>query len=228
MVSLITINSVSKSSTSSATPVANLISNWGNNPIVSCVLGISKIGRASLLSNNIAHAALLLLNKKIDYDQDTDDEIENLIGILIEYGDYSPKMASTEEDYFKKGLVIYHYGEKGGLRYYVKKYSEFIEEFGDKGYVDLNIDVNNQKTFEYFINKIAKKENDKWIKANYSVGLNNFNCQTFAIEAIKEIKPSFNVNNVNPSDATLAKKKTKQKLDFIPSNIRSELMNFYH
>jgi len=228
MVSLITINSSIKSSTSSATPVANLISEWGNKPIVSCVLGISKIGRASIISNNIAHAALLLLNKEIDYEQENDDEIQNLNGILIEYGDYSPKMATTEEEYTNKGLVIYRYGEKGGLRYYVKKYSEFIEQFGDKGYVDLNIDVNNHKTFQYFIDKIAKKESNKWIKANYSVGLYNFNCQTFAIEAIKEIKPHFNMTNVNPADETLAKKKSKQKLEFIPSNIKNELMNFYH
>jgi len=228
MVSLITINSSIKSSTSSATPVANLISEWGNKPIVSCVLGISKIGRASIISNNIAHAALLLLNKEIDYEQENDDEIQNQNGILIEYGDYSPKMATTEEEYTNKGLVIYRYGEKGGLRYYVKKYSEFIEQFGDKGYVDLNIDVNNHKTFQYFIDKIAKKESNKWIKANYSVGLYNFNCQTFAIEAIKEIKPHFNMTNVNPTDETLAKKKSKQKLEFIPSNIKNELMNFYH
>ena len=56
----------------------------------------------------------------------------------------------------KKGLVIYHYGDKGGLRYYIKKYSEFIKEFGDIGYIDLNIHVDNQITFNTFLNKVAK------------------------------------------------------------------------
>ena len=228
MVSLITINSSIKSSTSSATPVANLISEWGNKPIVSCVLGISKIGRASIISNNIAHAALLLLNKEIDYEQENDDEIQNLNGILIEYGDYSPKMATTEEEYTNKGLVIYRYGEKGGLRYYVKKYSEFIKQFADIGYIHLNINRDNQKDFVYFLANIAKKEDNKWIQSNYSVGLSNFNSHTFVIEALKELKPYFFYDNIFPCNSDLVRGiNTKKKLEFVPQNIMTELMKYY-
>lgn len=226
MVSLISINSSSKSSTSSATPVANVIKAWGNSTISSCVLGISKIGRASIISNNIAHAALLLLKEQISIEEEESD-ILNRTGILIEYGDYSPDMCPTEKDYADKGLVIYHYDKKGGLRYYAKEYDKFSETFGDRGYIDLNIDSYNQMTFDYFINKIAKKENCKWIKEKYSVGFYNFNCQNFVIEALKELKPHFGLGDVYPKDSTLAAKKSKQKLDFIPSNIKTEIMGYY-
>ena len=213
-------------SSSSATPVANLIEQWGNKSIASCVLGISKINMASNLNRKVAHSALLLLQKEIDYEQDDEGEIENESGIIIEYGDYSPNMTDTERDYTKKGLVIYHYGNKGGLRYYVKKYGEFTKEFGDIGYIDLNIDPNNQQSFDHFINEITKSEENKWIKSNYS-SFNDFNCQTFSIYALKVIKPYFNSSNIYPTDLNMALKKSKKKLDFVPSNIKEELMNFY-
>ena len=54
--------------------------------------------------------------------------MNNRTGILIEYGDYSPDMNKTEKNYVDKGLVIYRYDDKGGLRYYVKKYGEFIKD----------------------------------------------------------------------------------------------------
>ena len=146
-------SSISSSSTS--TPVSNIINDWGNFCIVSCVLGISKIGLTSNLNNKISHAAILLLKKEIDYDEDDDTEILNENGILIEYGDYDSNKYE-EKVLVKKGLVIYHYGDKGGLRYYIKKYSEFIKEFGDIGYIDLNIHVDNQITFNTFLNKVAK------------------------------------------------------------------------
>jgi len=146
-------SSISSSSTS--TPVSNIINDWGNCCIVSCVLGISKIGLTSNLNNKISHAAILLLKKEIDYDEDDDTEILNENGILIEYGDYDSNKYE-EKVLVKKGLVIYHYGDKGGLRYYIKKYSEFIKEFGDIGYIDLNMHVDNQITFNTFLNKVAK------------------------------------------------------------------------
>ena len=61
------ISSVSFSSSiasaSSANSVVNLIEQWENKSIASCVLGISKIGLSSKLSSKIAHSALLLLQK---------------------------------------------------------------------------------------------------------------------------------------------------------------------
>ena len=204
MISRISINSSSNSSTSSATPVSNLINSWGHNPIASCVLGISPLGIVSNLSYRFTHAALLILKDELDI-EDEESDILKRNGILIEYGDYNPKMADSEKNYTEKGLVIYHYEDKGGLRYYVKKYSEFIEEFGNIGYIDLNIDANNQNTFDIFINKVAKKEDNKWIQKNYSPKY--FNCQNFVIEALREIKPNFNLGDVCPKDQNLAKKK---------------------
>lgn len=223
--SLVSFSS-SIASASSANSVVNLIEQWGNKSIASCVLGISKIGFTSNFSSKIAHSALLLLQKKIDYDEDDDEVILNETGIIIEYGDYNQNKYDIEKEYVKKGLVIYRYGEKGGLRYYVKKYKDFIKEFGGIGYVDLNIDENNQQSFSHFIDKIAKKEDNKWIQSNYSASF-NFHCQTFTIEALKELKPYFNSSNIYPQNLELATKKSKKKLDFIPQNIKTELMNFY-
>ena len=152
------ISSFFSSFSNSSKSVKELLEQWGESPVCSCVLGISKIGYASTLTVSISHTALLLLNKKIDYLKY--DEIEKENGILIEYGDYNPNMSKFEKDYSNKGIVVYPYGDNGGLRYYVKKYSEFIKEFGDIGYIDLNIDENNQKTFEDFINNIAKLEDN--------------------------------------------------------------------
>ena len=154
--SLVSFSS-SIASASSANSVVNLIEQWENKPIASCVLGISKIGISSNFSSKIVHSALLLLQKKIDYDEDDDEVILNETGIIIEYGDYNPNKYDIEKEYVKKGLVIYRYDEKGGLRYYVKKYKDFIKEFGGIGYVDLNIDENNQQSLSHFIDKIAKK-----------------------------------------------------------------------
>ena len=217
-ISSIYINSSSRSSSSSSIPAADLVSKLNQNLICSCVVGISSI-KFSSLNKNIAHSALLLL--PVDCDNN-----EGELGILIEYGDYSPKMATTEEEYTKKGLVVYRYGEKGGLRYYIKKYGRFIEEFGDLGYIDLNIHSDNQISFDTFLDKIAKLEDNKWTLNNYSA-IYNFNCQNFAIEALHELNPHFVIGNIYPKDPNLAAKKSKKKLDFVPSNIKEELLKLY-
>ena len=211
------------------TLVKDIIENWGNKPIVSCVLGISKIGGPiSHLGNSFVHSAILLLNTEIDYNQEDDDKFQNENGILIEYGNYSPNMSQEEKKNVNNCLVIYRYGDKGGLKYYGKKYSEFIEGFADIGYIHLNIDGNNQQTFEQFINKIAPLEDNKWIQENYSIGLNNnYNSQTFVIQALKELKPHFNICNVFTNNLELSKKLSQKRLGFLPSNIKTELMNYF-
>ena len=206
-------------------PVEDLIKSWGFNPICSCVLGISKKYMELNINNNLYHSALLLLPIVIDYTQNNDEEIKNESGIIIEYGDFNPNMTETEKKYTEKRYVNYRYGDKGGLRYYKNNYDEFIKEFGDIGFIDLNIDVIYQQTFDYFINKIAPLEDNKWIKANYSI--NNFNSHNFVIEVLKEIKPYFYLNNIYPTNPDLAEKESKRKLDFIPSDIKNELKNFY-
>ena len=200
--------------------VSEIIEKWKTNIIASCCLGISRINFTSTM---IYHSAILLLQKEIDYDYN-EDEIENEIGIVIEYGDYSPNMSKEESENVKKGRVIYHYGDKGGLRYYVKTYGEFIKEFTDIGYVDLNIEPEKQQTFEHFISKIAKKEDNKWIKEKYSSY--DFDCQTFSAEVIKVLKPYFYWSNIYPTDKDLFRR-YKKRIEFIPYNIRTELMNFY-
>ena len=166
------------------------------------------------------------MTEEIDCNSDK-NAIQEKFGILIEYGYYNPNMCPEEKEYTDKGLVAYHYGDKGGLRYYGKKYSEFIKEFGNIGYINLNIDENNRKSFGYFINEIAKVEDNKWIQSKYVVSLTyNFNCQTFAIEALKLINPYFHLGDVNPADPELAKKKSRAKLGFIPENMKSELMKY--
>ena len=216
---------ISSIDSSNATSVSDIIEQWKKNIIASFCLGISKINFASKLNYKVSHSAILLLQKEIDFECD-EDEITKEIGILIEYGDYSPNMSKEESKSVKDGKVIYHYGDKGGLRYYVKTYGKFIEEFADLGYVDLNIEPENQQTFEHFTNKLAKKEDNKWIQEKYS-SIYDFNCQTFSTEAIKVLKPHFNSGNIFPSVNDLIGKKSKKKMDFIPSNIKTELMNFY-
>ena len=227
MTSLITIGSSSDSSSSSSTCVKDIIKKWGNNSIAACVLGISKIGMASNLSYNISHAALLLLDKNIDYE--LEDELENELGILIEYGDYSSSMDKTEKKYVDKGYVVYHYGNKGGLRYYGKKYSEFIKQFGDIGYIDFNIVADNQYTFEYFLNQIANLNENKWIKERYVASImSNFNCQTFAGEAIKILKPYFTFENITPRAKDLViSKNFNNKINFVPKDIKKILPDYY-
>ena len=204
-----------------SSPIVNIIDKWENEPFHSCVLGICKNNTiiGSVLGNSINHSALLLLFKEIDYEI---KEYQNEIGILIEYGLFSPDMTETEKKRVQKGLVIYPYGNKGGLRYYEKQYNEFIRDFGDIGYVDLNINKKNQINFGHFINKIANLEENKWIKKNFS--LLNFNNQTFVIEALKEIKPYFRYDNIFPKYKEF---KGSKKLHFIPKNIESELINYY-
>ena len=206
-------------SSSNTTSVSDIIEKWKTNIIASFCLGISKINFASKLSYKISHSAILLFQKEIDFDCDEEE-----LGILIEYGDYSPNMSKEESESVKKGRVIYHYGDKGGLRYYVKTYGEFIKEFTDLGYVDLNIEPEKQQTFEHFISKVAKKKDNKWIKEKYSSY--DFNCQTFSAEVIKVLKPYFYRSDIYPTDKDLFRR-YKKRMEFIPSKIRNELMNFY-
>ena len=72
---------------------------------------------------------------------------------------------------------------------------------------------------------MAKLENNKWIKKNYSV-YNSFNNHTFVLEVLKELKPSFHMGNAFPKDQELAKYKSIKKLNFIPPIIKYELMKF--
>ena len=85
--SKITFNSSSRSSASSATSVQSVIKKWGTQPIISCVVGISSLNNIlENISNDVAHTALLLVDKNAE-------EENRGTGILIEYGDYAPSMS---------------------------------------------------------------------------------------------------------------------------------------
>lgn len=67
-------------SSSSGTDITKIINSWGVSTIASCILGINKIGDESGLTNLVAHSSLLLLNKKIEYD-DGYEELKEKQGI---------------------------------------------------------------------------------------------------------------------------------------------------
>ena len=187
-------SSSSSSSSSSATKIGDLLKNKINKTaIYSFVIGISKI-KWHCLNRNIAHAALLLTTKKRGDLLRVNSK--NTEGILLEYGYYpsdEPKAKTKEEENIKKGLVIYRYGEKGGLRYYTNTFEFFTEKFCDVGYIALNISKDNQKTFFELIDILAPESEYKWIKENYNavdIIKKSQNSQDFVCHVIDILKPS--------------------------------------
>ena len=206
MISKISINSSSKSSVSSATPVGEIIDKINKTSITSVIVGISEISVLSKVSNSVTHAAILLLDINLEEQEDLD---KKLVGILMEFGDYSPEMSTSEKDYTERKLVHYRYGDQGGLRYYGKNLEEFKKEFGNRSYIEMDISSHRQKTFDAFINEIAPTYSSKWTKNSYS--LNSCNCQHFVAEALKLLRPTYSkfkvTNTVDPNNSS---KKTKQ------------------
>ena len=218
-ISSFTIFSSSKSSVSSAMPVENLIEQIDSKNIITCVLGISPLNFLSSKIKKLVHTSLLLL----DVDAEDLDSKEKLPGILIEYGDYSPDMAPEEAENTKNRLVKYHYGIKGGVRYYVKDYFEFItSNFCQNGYVILMIDANNQISFSTFINKCAPKNDEKWLKSKYSAS--NHNCHNFSAHAIDILKPNYSSMFIFLGSNTI--KTVQQKESIIPDRILDVLHKY--
>ena len=212
--SLISINSSSNSSTSSAFAVGYVTAKMNIKTIASCVVGISKINILSGEFKDISHSALLLL------DTESDNTKENTKGILIEYGNYYPNMSKTEKKFVDNKYVEYQYDSNGGVRFYVNTYKDFKKTFADIGYIELDIGVNNQMTFDNFIHKIAPKNEDKWTRAKYGI---THNCQDFVVEALNVLNPKFSVKgDVFPKDPKLQETKDK-KISFIPKKIINEL-----
>ena len=215
------ISSASSSSSSSSSTINSLIDKLNQTKIVSCVLAMSKINM-NKFSKNFAHAALLLINTNSEV---TDENRGD--GIIIEYGDYSPKMSDEEIKSVKEGRVIYRYGDKGGLRYYAFKYTEFLDVFGDICYVSMDIKPEYQVTFQYFLDKVAPNSENVWIKEKYNVsilngifGSGNHNCQTFAAKALNILKPSFDPHYIIKKDTS---RKTNKKIDIFPQYIKDVL-----
>ena len=212
------ISSASSSSSSSSSTINSLIDKLNQTKIVSCVLAMCKINM-NKLSKNFVHASLLLINTNSDIADESRGD-----GIIIEYGDYSPTMSDDEIKSVEKGRVIYRYGDKGGLRYYAFKYTEFLETFGDICYVSMDIKPEYQVTFQYFLDKVAPESENDWIKEKYNIsilkGSANHNCQSFAAKALKILKPSFDPNNIIKKDTS---RKTNKKIDIFPKYIKDVL-----
>lgn len=179
--------------------------------IFSCVLGLNKMN-SNNKSENSLKAHLFLVDKEIDFDNENND-----IGIIIEFGDYWPKMNIEEAKSVNEYRVIYRYGDKGGLKYYFIKYSEFLEKYANISYIYMDIKLDNQITFNYFINTIANKDEKKWTKEKYS--FNNDN-HAFIVEALKILKPSFNKRHINFVDLSFKK---ENKLNIFPRCIKDIL-----
>ena len=195
---------------------SRLIEKINKNCIASCILSLSRISNILYkLNKNIVHSALLLIDTTSDVSvEDRGD------GIIIEYGDYSPSMNEIEKQYVKTGRVIYRYGEEGGLIYYAIKYSDYLKEFGEIGYIDMEIDKVDQMTFSSFIDSCAPLNDKQWTQKNYSILQNNN--QTFIIKALTILKPKF-----SPRSIQLGKfgYYTKQKENILPNGIRKVLFH---
>ena len=209
--------SASSSSSSSASNTDKVVENLNNKKIVSCVLALCKL-RFNSISNECVHASMLL----IDTDSGFGDNARGS-GIVIEYGDYSPNMSEEEKKAVEKKNVYYRYGEKGGLRYYANNYEEYLEKFGDSCYVSMDIDPDNQMTFQSFLDTIAPPEENNWIKGKYHVKTQN--CQSFAVQALDLLHPSFSASLIQIKNKD---KSIKSKLDIFPEKLKkalSELKN---
>lgn len=221
-------SSSSSSSSSSATKIKDLINELNTKPIYSFIIGISHIKYHSL-NRNIAHAALLFTTqKKKDI---MSGKCNNTEGILLEYGSYppdEPKAKIQEEENIKNDLVIYRYGDKGGLRYYTNTIDFFRNNFCDVGYVTVNICKNNQKTFFNLIDILAPLSENKWIKENYnavSLIKNSQNCQDFVCHVIDILKPTYEVGYITKGNKSSAIDE-ENKEDLIPSDILKTLKKY--
>lgn len=172
-----------------------------------------------IAGKNYVHSALWLSDK--------DFENTNEKGLLIEYGYYEQE---KELEYYMddgkqkmkvvdKKNVIYHYKEKGGLRYYVKNYEDYKLIFATIAYVDLDIEPENQIMFKDFINKIAPVKENEWIQKNYDFLRKN--CQHFCANALKLLKPVFSLKDIIIID----KKNASQKRDSIIPNCIINVLN---
>ena len=174
-----------------------------NLPIKTLCLGLSRIDdfMSSIpgVGKEISHAAFLL---------GTEKKFQNK-GIILDYGDYK---------YLKDEKLAFEYNEEGGLRYGYIEYNNFIKEFGKAAMIKLDLSKSPLVRFNDLIDKIKVK--GSWKQNEYS----NFyhNCQHFAVEVIKILKPKFNPIGILPGDnAELIEGKDPEEI--IPETILEQL-----
>ena len=226
--SVMVSSSSSSSSSSSATKVGELIEKFNKEEIRSCVIGISHL-KYHDLNRNIAHAALLITDKKrSELSQEKSIKTE---GILLEYGYYPPdeeKAKKEEEEYVKNGLVIYRYKEKGGLRYYTNTFENFQEKFCDVGYIILNLNKDNQISFRELIDRLAPQNENRWIKTNYyplDLMKKSQNCQDFVCHCIDILKSPYEISFITKGKIS-EKVKPGNRESIVPTDILKALKKY--
>ncbi len=178
-----------------------------NNLIKRVTLGISNISndinKSSIIPNimkkEVVHVAFFIQDQ---------DGFSNK-GIILDYGSY---------EYINDEKLVFEYKEEGGLRFGYIEYQAFMSDSGKAAMVNLDITKSPPVRFNYLIDTL--KENGNWRQKDYSS--TSHNCQDFAIEVIKIIKPKFTPIGIMPGEnANLIEGKTPE--DIIPKGILETL-----
>jgi hypothetical protein len=226
------VSESSSSSSSSAYSAAYIKKYIKDKKIFSCCIGISNLSQESYtqkIANVIGgkyytHTALWLSDKRYE------DE-DNAYGLVLEYGKYDEEYeikvivddkGKEKKMEVKKSCVIYHYGKKGGLRYYAKPYQEYRDIFGTVAYIELDVDNDNQIMFLDFINKVAPIDKEEWIKDKYHF-LDN-NCHDFTSKAIKILKPTYRAKDIKVNDKS--KLSGTKRESILPAGILEALTSY--
>ena len=185
--------------------------------IINCSIGISILSSNTLM-NRFIHSFLWLSDKNPESE-------DNPLGLVIEYGNFSQEdkddliishnNENPKNKKIDKNNLIYHYGNKGGLRYYIKSYDEF-SDLANEAFVELSLDA--PMSFKFFINECASLEMEQWIKEKYHL-LNN-NCHSFIENAIRILKPKYSPKFIYIKDK---RKKGRTRESSIPTIILNAL-----
>lgn len=111
---------------------------------------------------------------------------------------------------FKKGEVIY----------YINNFRGFILKFGKFAYVDINITLHSQKTFDEFINWITTLNENKWIQDKYNIIFNNH--IKFVTKALNILQSKFIHRNITRGRNFSS---YERKIDLVPNEIKDILFN---
>lgn len=169
-----------------------------NNLIKRVTLGISSISKnikdssivPDKVKKTVVHVAFFIQDQ---------DGFSNT-GIILDYGFY---------EYIDSDKLIFEYKEEGGLRYGYINYLVFMKDSGKAAMVNLDITKSPKVRFNYLIDKL--KENGSWRQKDYQSLTHN--CQDFAIEVIKILKPQFNEIGIMPGEnASLIEGKTPEEI----------------
>ena len=194
--------------------------------IFSCILGIS-IKKGNLIAGKYyTHTSLWLSDKKQYEDED------NPYGLVFEYGNYNEEdeikvivndNGKDKKMEVKRSCVIYHYGKKGGLRYYAKCLNDYLDIFGTVAYVGLDFENDNQIMFLDFINRVAPVNEEEWIKDKYH--LFDKNCHDFVSKAIQILKPFYRSKDIKVIDKS--KLSGSKRESILPAVILTALKTYH-